>query len=167
MLEEFVEDIAEAKKKRKDYEKLMRKLKKMKAKKLDAFFGDEHDKQFEKIDCLDCANCCSTTSPIFRDVDVKRISKYLRIKPVEFEKSYLRRDEDDDLVLKSSPCSFLDEDNSCSIYDVRPMACREYPHTNRKRMEAILDLTKTNSEICPAVARIFKSMEAQLNVTTK
>lgn len=162
MHEEFQKDIEEAKVKHQDYVKLLRKLKKMKAKKLDTLINDEHDKQFENIDCLACANCCSTTSPIFRDVDVKRIAKHFRMKPVDFENEYLRMDEDNDWVLKSSPCAFLDDDNSCSIYDVRPLACREYPHTDRKRMDPILDLTLKNTEVCPAVSRIFKNIEEKL-----
>jgi Fe-S-cluster containining protein len=63
-------------------------------------------------------------------------------------------DEEQDYVLKSSPCSFLEKDNSCSIYDVRPLACREYPHTDRKNMFQVLEITAENSLICPAVARI-------------
>lgn len=162
MNEEYKEDLIEAKKKHPDYVKLLRKLKKMKPKKLDNLINEEHDRQFENIDCLDCGNCCDTTSPIFRDVDVKRIAKHFRMKPVEFEQQYLKRDEDDDLVLLSSPCAFLGEDNACSIYEVRPLACREYPHTDRKRMDPILDLTLKNSEICPAVSRIFKQIEIDL-----
>lgn len=162
MNEEFKEDLIEAKKKHLDYVKLVRKLKKMKPKKLDNLINEEHDKQFENIDCLDCGNCCATTSPIFRDVDVKRIAKHFRMKPVEFEQQYLKRDEDGDLVLLSSPCAFLGEDNVCSIYEVRPLACREYPHTDRKRMDPILDLTLKNTEVCPAVARIFNNIEKSL-----
>lgn len=46
---------------------------------------------------------------------------------------YLRVDEDNDKVFKSMPCPFLGEDNLCSIYDIRPKACREFPHTDRKK----------------------------------
>ena len=106
------------------------------------------------MDCLSCANCCKTTSPIFRDADIRRISKHLRIKEGKFISDFLRMDEEQDYVLKSSPCSFLDNDNSCSIYDVRPLACREYPHTDRKNMFQVLEITAENSLICPAVARI-------------
>ena len=67
-------------------------------------------------------------------------------------------DEDSDYVLKSSPCSFLNEDNTCSIYEFRPLACAEYPHTNRKNMNQILDLTLKNAEICPAVATIVTKL---------
>jgi len=134
--------------------KVFRKMKQAKPNDLDQKFHKGHEAEFKKMDCLSCANCCKTTSPIFRDADIRRISKHLRIKEGKFISNYLRMDEDQDYVLKSSPCSFLDNDNTCSIYDVRPLACREYPHTDRKNMFQVLEITAENSLICPAVARI-------------
>ena len=78
----------------------------------------------------------------------------MKVNVAEFEKTYLKKDEEDDWVLKSAPCAFLGEDNFCSIYDFRPMACRDFPHTDRKKMSQILDLTLENTTICPAVAEI-------------
>ena len=126
-----------------------------KRKDVDVAFHSLHDEAFERIDCLTCANCCKTTSPIFRDVDIDRIAKHLGVKPSLFTEKYLHIDEDNDWVLNSSPCAFLGDDNYCSIYDVRPKACRDYPHTDRKNMLGILDLTLNNSLVCPAVLKIF------------
>ena len=134
--------------------KIFRKMKQAKPNDLDQKFHKGHEAEFKKMDCLSCANCCKTTSPIFRDADIRRISKHLRVKEGKFISDYLRIDEEQDYVLKSSPCSFLEKDNSCSIYDVRPLACREYPHTDRKNMFQVLEITAENSLICPAVARI-------------
>ena len=134
--------------------KVFRKMKQAKPNDLDQKFHKGHEAEFKKMDCLSCANCCKTTSPIFRDADIRRISNNLRIKEGKFISDYLRMDEEQDYILKSSPCSFLDNDNSCSIYDVRPLACREYPHTDRKNMFQVLEITAENSLICPAVARI-------------
>jgi len=134
--------------------KVFRKMKQAKPNDIDQKFHKGHEAEFKKMDCLSCANCCKTTSPIFRDADIRRISKHLRVKEGKFISDYLRMDEEEDYVLKSSPCSFLEKDNSCSIYDVRPLACREYPHTDRKNMFQVLEITAENSLICPAVARI-------------
>lgn len=134
--------------------KVVKKIAAKKPKDLDANFQQLHTEAFKKIDCLTCANCCKTTSPIFRDIDIKRISKNLRMKENEFVKNYLKMDEEKDYVLQSSPCAFLGNDNKCDIYEFRPLACREYPHTDRKNMHQILDLTVKNTEICPAVADI-------------
>ena len=122
---------------------------------LDDRFHALHAEVFERTDCLTCANCCRTTSPIFRDRDVERAARRLRLRPAAFEAQYLRRDEDGDLVLQTAPCPFLDlADHRCSIYEDRPAACREYPHTDRKHMAAILPLTERNAHVCPAVAEI-------------
>ena len=123
--------------------------------KLDNIFHAEHDKAFAKIDCLKCANCCKTTSPIFRDIDIKRLSKDLKMSEKNFVSQYLHMDEEKDYVLNFAPCPFLNlEDNKCTVYESRPAACREYPHTNRKNMYQILDLTLKNLDVCPAVVQI-------------
>ncbi len=138
--------------------KQLKKISTKKPKKIDLLFQTAHKKEFQKRDCLECANCCKTTSPIFRDTDINRISLHLRIKEQKFIENELFLDSDNDYVLKQSPCSFLNEDNTCNIYSVRPLACREYPHTNRKNMHQIIDLTIKNSTICPGVASIVSKI---------
>ncbi|MDH3323901.1 MAG: YkgJ family cysteine cluster protein, partial [Flavobacteriaceae bacterium] len=117
---------------------------------------------FEEIDCLECANCCKTTSPIFTEKDIQRIAKHLKVKEHKFIDQYLERDKDDFMVLKSAPCAFLDTDNTCFIYDVRPKACRDYPHTNRKKFIQLTDLTLNNLEICPAVFKIVEALKKNM-----
>jgi uncharacterized protein len=123
-------------------------------KNLDRVFHDAHDQVFENTNCLACANCCKTTSPIFYQKDIERAARALKQKPGEFLQTYLEMDEEGDFVLKTSPCAFLGADNHCTIYESRPAACREYPHTNRKNMRQILDLTYRNTLVCPAVLKI-------------
>ncbi len=129
---------------------------------LDELFHSTHEAIFAETDCLACANCCKTTSPIFTNRDVERLAKSMRVRPAEFVDRYLRTDEDSDYVLKQSPCTFLNDDNTCSVYDDRPQACREYPHTDRRKMSAILDLTYRNTFVCPAVERIVDKIRSVL-----
>lgn len=150
--------LEEHKKNKSERDAFMRKIKKKRPKNLDNSFHEAHEAAFEKIDCLQCANCCKTTSPIFRDVDIQRIAKKLKMTAAAFEREYLRKDEDDDWVLQTAPCTFLQADNTCFIYDIRPQACREYPHTDRKRMIQIMDVTIRNAEVCPAVSDIIGRM---------
>ncbi len=140
----------------------LKRLKKKNPRKLDDVFQKHHNTVFESIDCLKCANCCKTTSPIFRDVDVKRIAKKMRMPIIKFEQEYLRKDNDDDLVLQSTPCPFLYEDNSCGIYEVRPQACREYPHTDQRKVVQVLELAQRNLDICPAVCQIVADVKEEL-----
>ncbi|WP_405565980.1 YkgJ family cysteine cluster protein [Polaribacter sp. Asnod6-C07] len=147
----------------KENKKYFTNLRKRTPRDLDVVVQDLHNKEFKKTDCLDCGNCCKTTSPIFTDKDIERISKYLKMKVADFIKIYLERDSDDFMVLKTSPCSFLDEsDNSCFIYDVRPKACAEYPHTDRRKFIQITDLTIANTFICPATYNIVEALKQRI-----
>jgi|SRR5688572_16708125 len=139
--------------------KFLNSLKKADTRELDNSFHTAHEEVFNEINCLDCANCCKTTSPIFYQTDIDRLSRFLNMKPGTFIEKYLRIDEDKDYVLKSSPCPFLGEDNYCGVYESRPKACREYPHTNRKKMVQVLDLAMKNTLVCPAVLRIVEKLK--------
>ncbi len=154
-----------AKEKLAENKKYFQKLKKRTPKNLDLVMQELHEEEFSKTDCLSCGNCCKTTSPIFTEKDISRIAKHLKMKEHSFVNQYLQRDEDDFMVLKSSPCTFLDtSDNTCFIYDIRPKACSEYPHTNRRKFIQIANLTIKNTEICPATFRIVEKLKKRLPV---
>ncbi|NAY92993.1 YkgJ family cysteine cluster protein [Muricauda sp. JGD-17] len=140
------------------------KLRKRPPKDLDYTMQELHNDEFERTDCLTCANCCKTTGPLFTNADIERISKHLRMKSSQFIKTYLRLDEDNDHVLQSVPCTFLGDDNYCSIYEVRPKACREYPHTDRKKFQQISNLTLKNVAICPAAFNIVEQMKRRIKI---
>ena len=146
---------------KKENAKFLNDLKRKPPRNLDNLFHNEHEEVFENIDCLTCANCCKTTSPIFYEKDIDRLSKRLRIKPGEFIENFLRIDEDKDYVLKFSPCVFLDNENYCTVYEDRPTACKEYPHTNRKNMYQVMDLTLKNTSVCPAVLMIVEKLKKE------
>jgi len=151
-----------AKDKHKENKTFFTKLKKKPPKQLDYIMQDLHEAEFEKIDCLKCANCCKTTGPLFTDKDIIRIAKHFRMKPQQFTEQFLQLDEENDYVLKSVPCTFLDADNYCSIYEVRPKACREFPHTDRKKFQQISNLTLKNVAICPAAFNIVEAMKVRI-----
>lgn len=151
-----------AREKHNENKKFFAKLKKKPPKNLDYVMADLHQEEFERTDCLTCANCCKTTGPLFTNADVERIAKSLRQKPSVFIANYLRVDEDNDYVIQQLPCPFLGADNYCAIYDVRPKACREFPHTDRKKFQQISNLTLKNVAICPAAFNIVEAMKAKL-----
>jgi Fe-S-cluster containining protein len=126
--------------------------------KMDTIVRQLHEDVSAEIDCLLCANCCRTLGPAIYDKDIERMAKALRIKPAEVVAKYLRTDEDGDYVFQSMPCPFLLPDNYCSIYEVRPKACREYPHTDRKRFEQIYRLTVKNSTTCPIAYEVLSRL---------
>lgn len=142
--------------------KFFTKLKKKPPKDLDYVMQELHEGEFKRTDCLKCANCCKTTGPLFTDKDVGRIAKHFKMKTQQFINQYLHVDEDNDYVLQSVPCTFLGTDNYCSIYEVRPKACREFPHTDRKKFQQISNLTLKNIAICPAAFNIVEAMKQSI-----
>jgi Fe-S-cluster containining protein len=115
------------------------------------------------VNCMECANCCKTMTPTFTKADVTRISAHLRMKPKDFtEKWLMKEDGGTDWVNKVQPCQFL-VDNKCSIYEVRPADCAEFPHHNKKPFDLYNETFKNNLVHCPAtlmmVDRLKKVVE--------
>lgn len=117
-----------------------------------------HEEAFEKIDCLQCAACCKTYSPRFKTPDIKRISKLLKLRESVFIDTYLTLDAEGDYVLKSMPCSFLNTDNTCSIYDDRPSDCRRFPYTDEDVLLKRKKITLKNSSFCPIVFYVLEKL---------
>lgn len=132
-------------------QKLFKRLKKRRPKDLDATFQELHNEAFEFFDCLECANCCRSLSPIITEKDIDKLGKHFRMKSGAFIKNYLHIDEDSDYVFNDSPCPFILGDNYCMSYESRPKACKEYPHTDRTRIDKIFNITLKNRETCPVV----------------
>lgn len=146
--------------KRETNKQFFEKLKRNKPDNLDDQVNKLHTQVFKKINCLECANCCKTTGPLFTNRDIKLLSKHLRLSVAEFTEKYLYIDEDGDYVLKVLPCPFLGKDNYCSVYDYRPNACREYPHTHQRKIHTIFQETLNNVSICPAVYEITERLKS-------
>ena len=153
-----------AKDKHNENKSFFKKLKKKPPKQLDYLMQELHVDEFERTDCLECANCCKTTGPLFTDKDIQRISKHFKLKEQKFIETYLKIDEENDYVLQSVPCIFLGTDNYCSIYEVRPKACREFPHTDRKKFHQISNLTLNNVAICTAAYNIVEEMKKRIKI---
>ena len=164
-MDDILKDLPKkAKDKHNENKKFFAKLRKKPPKHLDLQMQELHEEEFKRTDCLTCANCCKTTGPLFTNKDIERISKHFRQKPAQFIANYLRVDEDNDHVLQQVPCTFLGEDNYCSIYAVRPKACREYPHTDRKDFHKISNITLKNTAICPAAYNIVEEMKRRIKL---
>ena len=146
----------------KAHRKLMQQLKSLNTHDTDELFHTAHEDVFAETDCLKCANCCKTTSPLLLRQDIDRLASATKMPVKQFFQKYVRTDEDNDWVFNTAPCPFLGDDNYCNVYNDRPKACREYPHTNQRKMQQILPLTLTNASICPAVFEILERLEETL-----
>lgn len=139
-------------------------LKDIPAEKLDLVFSSTHDIVFKNYDCLSCANCCRNYSPIIEPEEISDLSLAIGVSTSVLFQNYVEMDEDGDFVFMSQPCPMLNlKDNKCRIYEDRPKACREYPHTNMKGIKNHLDLLDKNIEICPAseeiISRVVNAIE--------
>lgn len=140
-----------------EWKRFLQKNKK-KLERMDLIVHSLHEDISGKTDCLACANCCRSLGPRITDKDVERISRLLKLKASDMMDKYLRIDEDGDMVFKSMPCPFLGNDNYCAIYESRPKACRDYPHTDRKRFYQIYNLSIKNAYTCPIVFEVLEQL---------
>jgi len=120
---------------------------------------------WQDVNCTTCANCCKTMTPTFRKADVDRISAHLNMEPAAFRAKWLVKEEDTKTWVNTmQPCQFLIDDK-CSIYDVRPKDCAEFPHHNKKPFDLYNDTFKNNLTRCPAtfllVERLKKKVETE------
>ena len=138
------------------------KIKKSSRKRLNRLAKELNDRVFQDIDCLSCAKCCQGIPPIIDNEDIYRISSAVDLTPDEFEHKHTTIDEDGDRVLISSPCMFLLEDKRCSIYPLRPKACKEYPLLENKFVER-LDYHLVNKTVCPATEKVLNQIDEALD----
>jgi Fe-S-cluster containining protein len=130
---------------------------------IDALAANLHAEAFSQIDCTRCANCCKTIPPGVSTEDIQIISGHLGLPKEKFIESYLAVDPDEGgYRMKVTPCAFLGEDDRCTIYDVRPEACRQFPHTNKEDFTSRTHLHASNTEACPAVYYIVENMRQRL-----
>lgn len=144
----------------KEHQELVKRLRKKKPVNLDDFVHELDGELFDDIDCLDCGNCCRSLGPRVTDKDISRLSRHLKLKDSEVVEHYLRVDEDGDYVFVKMPCPFLLDDNYCAVYEKRPKACRDYPHTHQSRFQKHLKISLLNTYTCPVVYYIFRKLSS-------
>lgn len=132
---------------------------------LSEIVAEEDAKVWRDVNCTECAHCCKTMTPIFTDEDINRISAYLGMSPESFHAQYLEVEEGSGATVnKVLPCVFLVNDK-CSIYEVRPIDCAEFPHHDKRPFDEYNETYIQNVFRCPAtymlVRRLKKRIEAE------
>ena len=81
------------------------------------------------FECERCGKCCTDVHFLYLfDADVTRIAEFLKISNQEFIEKYTNKDGDESKYSLQIPCPFYDEPTkACTIYDVRPDSCVEWP----------------------------------------
>ncbi|MEX2187260.1 MAG: YkgJ family cysteine cluster protein [Pirellulales bacterium] len=133
-----------------------------------------HEEAFKIVDCTRCANCCKALDTTFSREDIGRIAAHLEIPEREFIDRYLesadeqmsgeppREGEPRSYKARVRPCPFLGEDDRCTIYEVRPDTCREYPHTDKEGFVHRTMGVANNALACPAVYYIIERMRERV-----
>lgn len=120
--------------------------------------AEEDKKMWAVVDCTECANCCKTMTPTFTKKDITRISAHFGMSPAQFKDKWLVKEEDTgDWVNKKQPCQFL-VNNKCSIYEIRPADCAEFPHHDKKPFDLYNDTYSQNLHRCPATFTLLDNL---------
>ena len=86
-----------------------------------------------RFECTGCGACCRTHGEyayvFLKDRDVEAIARFLGLSRIDFLNAYCLSDDDGDLHLADTAgdCVFLDGENRCKIYPVRPKQCETWP----------------------------------------
>ena len=85
-----------------------------------------------RFECTGCGNCCKSrgeySTVYLMEADVDAMAAQLGMSAKTFLESHCEGDRGW-TVLRSSAdqCRFLSSDNTCEVYEARPMQCRTWP----------------------------------------
>lgn len=87
---------------------------------------------FDEKKCQDCGGkCCKGEGYVFLEVsECEKIAAFLQLSLDEFGMRYLRKVGNRYALIEPKDreeCIFLDDNNKCTIYPVRPKNCRTFP----------------------------------------
>ncbi len=85
-----------------------------------------------RFGCTQCGNCCRNHGDYayvyLAEGDIVAIAAFLRIARADFLARYCKEDGGWVTLRTDAPaCTFLQADNRCAIYEVRPKQCATWP----------------------------------------
>jgi Fe-S-cluster containining protein len=119
---------------------------------------------YRQIDCTTCGNCCREISPVLEDEDIERLSRGLGISYGNFKERFLVKDDknySEGFIFNKKPCPFLKR-NLCSYYELRPEACRSFPHLHKEEFVFRLIGVVENCDVCPIVFNVYEKLKVKL-----
>jgi len=113
--------------------------------------------------CEHCEHslCCKINPPVVKNNEVTRIANHIKMNKNDFIEKYLLDytipdflpgETINDFLINEIPCPFLDN-NKCSIYPVRPAACKWFPFQPAWKI-----ITLEGIDICPTATLISSNV---------
>jgi Fe-S-cluster containining protein len=88
--------------------------------------------------CDRCGECCRRQNPIIiKEKEIMVFAFYLGVELDIAKANFTKTLKDGRYSLKCNPCVFL-KGNLCSIYEVRPLVCKQFPLTEGKNKNLTL-----------------------------
>ena len=131
-------------------------------KKVDKIVHRLGEKYLREYNCLKCGNCCQSLIPSLSHAKILEISNELNMSVEEFKERYILKEIPGGYVLKGEGCPFMQEDNKCAIYQIRPEACSSFPHLHKDNINHRLEELLDNSLICPIVYYVLEELKEEL-----
>ena len=131
---------------------------------MDAIVHELFEQVSSKIDCTACGNCCREILPVLELEDIDRLSHGLGISPNKFKERFLvknNKNYSEGYIFNKRPCPFFKE-NLCAHYELRPEACRSFPHLHKEEFVFRLIGVVQNYSVCPIVFNIYEQLKVKL-----
>lgn len=109
-----------------------------------------------RFSCTQCGNCCRNhgdyTYVYLAEHDVEAIARHLGLPRRRFLERYCRQEDGWVTLRMDAPaCPFLEEDNRCGIYPVRPKQCATWPFWEENLERSVWE--GAVQECCPGIGR--------------
>lgn len=117
---------------------------------------------WKKISCITCGHCCNEMTPTWKKTEIKRVAAHMKMTPKEYYDKYLYTDKKSgDVMNNSTPCQHYDtKSRMCTIYELRPLDCAEFPHFHRKDFyDQVNEVFIPNMPRCPATQVFVERIE--------
>ncbi len=111
------------------------------------------------IDCTKCAVCCLEMGISVEPEEIDRMARHTGMSSEEFESRNVVMDSDwSEKIMAESPCMFLDK-KLCTIYNDRPVVCRDFPHLHKPDFRSRLFSVFNNAGTCLIVFNVLEELK--------
>ena len=118
---------------------------------------------WKAVNCTTCGHCCAEMTPTWKKSEIKRVAKHAGMSAKAYYDKYLYTEKKTgDIMNASTPCQhFNTKTRMCTIYEIRPLDCAEFPHFHRKDfIDQVNEVFIPNMNRCPATLVMVEKLEA-------